>query len=206
MRNPVKDMKLRSSKQVSLCAALLLALTTLLPAQSAPHNVTLHLDPVRTEIHWTLAGALHTVHGTFRLKGGMTSFNPRTGAAQGEILVDVTSGESGNPSRDSRMHKAVLESEKYPQAIFHPTRVTGALKAGATQTITVEGTLTIHGADHPLKLEIRVQVDGHDAVATTQFSVPYVAWGMKDPSSTLLRVGKEVAVDVVAKGQVDGIL
>ena len=147
-----------------------------------------------------------TVHGTFRLKDGMTTFNPQTGAAQGEILVDVTSGESGNPSRDSRMHKAVLESEKYPQAIFHPTRVTGALKAGATQTITVEGTLTIHGADHPLKLEIKVQVDGHDAVATMQFSVPYVAWGMKDPSSTLLRVGKEAAVDVVAKGQVDGIL
>jgi polyisoprenoid-binding protein YceI len=199
-------MKYRSSKQVSLCAALLLALTTLLHAQPAPPNVTLHLDPVRTEIHWTLAGTLHTVHGTFRLKGGMTSFNPQTGAAQGEILVDVTSGESGNPSRDSRMHKAVLESEKYPQAIFHPTRVTGALKAGATQTITVEGTLTIHGADHPLKLEIKVQVDGHDAVATMQFSVPYVAWGMKDPSSTLLRVGKEVAVDVVAKGKVDGIL
>lgn len=206
MRDPVKDMKSRSSKQVSVCAAFLLALTTLLHAQSAAQNVTLHLDPVRTEIHWTLAGALHTVHGTFRLKGGMTSFNPQTGAAQGEILVDVTSGESGNPSRDSRMHKAVLESEKYPQAIFHPTRVTGALKAGATQAITVEGTLTIHGADHPLKLEIKVQVDGHDAVATTQFSVPYVAWGMKDPSSTLLRVGKEVAVDVVAKGQVDGLL
>jgi polyisoprenoid-binding protein YceI len=70
----------------------------------------------------------------------------------------------------------------------------------------VEGALTIHGADHPLKLEIKVQVDGHHAVATTQFSVPDVAWGMKDPSSTLLGVGKEVAVDVVAKGQVDGIL
>jgi polyisoprenoid-binding protein YceI len=206
MRDPEKDMKFRSSKQASFCAALLLALTTLLHAQSASPNVTLHLDPVRTEILWALPGALHTVHGTFRLKGGMTSFNPQTGAAQGEILVDVTSGESGNPSRDSRMHKAVLESEKYPQAIFHPTRVTGALKAGAPQTITVEGTLTIHGADHPLKLEIKVQVDGHDAVATTQFSVPYVAWGMKDPSSTLLRVGKEVAIDVVAKGQVDGIL
>lgn len=202
----------RCSLSWSLSAALLLALGTLLQiqspllhAQSAPQNVTLHLDPARTEIHWTLGGVLHTVHGTFKLKAGLIAFDPQTGAAQGEILVDVTSGESGDHSRDSRMHKEVLESATYPQAIFHPAKVNGALKASATQTISVEGTLTIHGADHPRKLDIKVQVDGRDAVATTQFSVPYVAWGMKDPSSTLLRVGKEVEVEVVAKGQIDGI-
>jgi polyisoprenoid-binding protein YceI len=79
------------------------------------------------------------------------------------------------------------------------------VKSGQTQTVTVEGTFTIHGADHPLKLEIKVQVDGPEAVATTHFGVPYVAWGMKDPSTFMLRVGKEVEVDVVAKGHIDGI-
>ncbi len=198
-------MKFRLSKHLSLCATMLLALTTFLHAQSAPQNVTLHLDPGRTEIHWTLGTTLHTVHGTFRLKGGMVSFDPQTGTAQGEILVDVTTGESGNQSRDSRMQKDVLESAKYPQAIFHPTKVTGVLKPGPTQSVTVEGTFTIHGVDHPLKLEMKVQVDGQEAVATTRFTVPYVTWGMKDPSTFMLRAGKDVDVDVVAKGQIDGI-
>ncbi|HEX3470567.1 MAG TPA: YceI family protein [Silvibacterium sp.] len=197
-------MKGPSSWRCLFSVVLLLALGSFLHAQSTPQNVTLHLDPSRTEIHWTLSDVLHTVHGTFRLKGGLVTFDPQTGAAQGEILVDVTSGESGSHGRDSRMHRDVLESEKYPQAIFHPAKVTGALKAG-TQNITVEGTLTIHGADHPLRLDTKVQVNGRDAIATTHFSVPYVAWGMKDPSTLVLRVAKEVDVDVIAKGEIGGI-
>jgi len=209
-------LKSLSSRRCSLScyfyAVLLLALSALLQiqspllhAQSVPQNVTLHLDPARTEIHWTLGSTLHTVHGAFKVKGGLVTFDPQTGAAQGEILVDVTTGESGDQSRDSRMQKDVLESTRYPQAIFHPTKVTGVLKPGQTQTLTVEGTFTLHGTDHPLKLEAKVQVDGQEAVATTRFSVPYVAWGMKDPSTFVLRAGKEVDVDVVTKGQIDGI-
>ena len=198
-------MRCLSSKRCSFCATLLFTLSPFLCAQSTPQNISLHLDPARTEIHWTLDSTLHTVHGTFKLKGGMVAFDPQTGAAQGEILVDVTTGESGDQSRDSRMQKDVLESAKYPQASFHPTKVTGVLKPGQPQTVTVEGTFTIHGADHPIKLEMNVQLDGYDAVATTKFIVPYVAWGMKDPSTFVLRAGKEVNVDVVAKGRIDGI-
>ena len=72
--------------------------------------------------------------------------------------------------------------------------------------MTAEGVFNIHGADHPLKLEIQVKVDGNQATATAHFSVPYVAWGMKDPSSFVLRVGKEVAIDVVAHGTVEGLV
>jgi hypothetical protein len=49
-------------------------------------------------------------------------------------------------------------------------------------------------------------MNGSDAVATTHFIIPYAAWGMKDESRLLLRVDKEVSVDVVARGTVDGIL
>jgi polyisoprenoid-binding protein YceI len=103
------------------------------------------------------------------------------------------------------MQKDVLESDKYPQAIFHPAKVTGAVKSGSTQNITVDGTFTIHGKDHPLRLEAKVQVDGHDAVATTQFTVPYVDWGMKNPSTFILRVDKTVVVGVTAKGVIEGL-
>ncbi|MBV8632728.1 MAG: YceI family protein [Silvibacterium sp.] len=185
-----------------LYAALLIVPVAV--AQSTPQAITMHLDPSLSEIHWTLNGNTHTVHGTFRLKGGLITFDPSTGAAQGEIAVDAQTGESGNHSRDSRMHKEIIESDKYPQIIFHPEKVTGVVKPGSTESVTVDGTFTMHGKDHPMRLEAKVQVDGHEAVATTHFTVPYVDWGMKDPSNFLLRVDKTVDVDATARGRIEG--
>jgi polyisoprenoid-binding protein YceI len=103
------------------------------------------------------------------------------------------------------MQNEVLESSKYPQAFFHPVKFSGNLKAGGTQNVTVGGTFNIHGADHPLTLQIAVRLDGQEATATTHFTISYVAWGMKDESTFLLKVDKEVTVDVVAWGTVEGL-
>jgi len=185
--------------------AWLLFLAIAARAQAPAPKVTVHLDPEKTEIHWTLHDVLHTVHGTFKLKGGLMTFNPDTGAAEGEFLVDVTTGESGNGTRDGKMQNEVLESRKYPKAFFHPVRVSGGVKAGSVQNVTVEGTLNIHGADHPLTLRVAVQVQGMEATATTHFTIPYVAWGMKDESTFLLKVDKEVTVDIVGRGTMEGL-
>lgn len=187
----------------TMIAALLL-LAHGASAQTALPKITVHLDPAQTEIHWTLSDVLHTVHGTFRLKGGVVVFDPATGAADGELLVDLESGDSGSGGRDRAMKKNVLETATYPQAIYHPEKVKGWSATSAQQKLTVDGLFTIHGKDHPLELTVEVQVDGSQQVtATTQFKVPYVAWGMKDPSTFVLRVGKEVDVDVAAKGTLD---
>jgi polyisoprenoid-binding protein YceI len=174
------------------------------PAQSHGSKIAVHLDPQQTEIHWTLKSTLHTVHGTFKLKGGAITLDPATGAAEGQILVDVTSGESGDNSRDSKMQKEVLESQKYPEAFFHPVKFTGSLNPAGSQTVTVDGTFNIHGADHPLTLQLQVEINGSAATAKTQFVVPYVQWGMKDPSTLILRADKQVDVKVVAHGTVEG--
>lgn len=199
-------MNLRFRQYGFLLFALLLGLVPVAEAQSPATKVTVHLDTEKTEIHWTLHTTLHTVQGSFRLKGGIMTFDPKSGAAQGEFLVDVGSGESGDKTRDEKMQSEVLESRKYPEAFFHPVKVSGVLKPGGTANLTVEGTLNLHGADHPLTLQTTVQMNGSDAVATTHFIIPYAAWGMKDESRLLLRVDKEVSVDVMARGTVDSIL
>jgi hypothetical protein len=144
---------------------------------------------------------LHATQGTFKLKSGEFVFNPDTGVAEGEILVDATTGESGNATRDKRMQEEVLESNRYPAIFFHPTQLKGTFKrTEATQDLLGEGTFNIHGADHPMELPLKVQVAAGAVTATTQFTVPYVAWGMKNPSKFLLKVGKQVDIQVTAKG------
>src|SRR5438045_1454217 len=90
---------------------------------------TVHLQAVDSKIEWALGSTLHTVHGSFKLKSGSIQFDPASGVATGEIVVDAKSGESGNLPRDSRMHKVVLESEKYPEIRFRPDRIEGSVKA-----------------------------------------------------------------------------
>ena len=86
---------------------------------------SLQIDPAQTKVEFTLADVLHTVHGTFVLKRGTIRFDPATGKASGELVVDAASGESGNGARDRRMHKDILESDRYPEIVFRPDRVEG---------------------------------------------------------------------------------
>lgn len=191
-----------SKFRYALAALVISLLAGSAGAQSSPTKMTLHFDPATTKIDWTLKDVLHTVRGTFQLKSGVVVLDEDAGTADGEIIVETASADSGNHLRDERMKKDVLESTKYPEAIFHPEKVTGVVHDGQTQTVTVEGTFTIHGADHPLFLQVRALLSDGKLNATTHFVVPYVAWGMKDPSTLMLRVGKEVQVSVEAQATV----
>ena len=57
---------------------------------------------------------------------------------------------------------------------------------------------------HPLRLQFTViRTDGL-TTATTHFMIPNVAWGIKNPSIPFVKVDKEVAMDIVAKGALSG--
>ena len=191
---------MRKISKASFITALVILSGQLAAAQNRGMKVV--LDPAQTEIRWKLSG-LHSVHGTFKLKTAEFLFNPKTGLAEGEILVDATTGESGNPARDKRMQEEVLESNRYPAIFYHPTEIKGPIKTDeGMQDLTGEGTFNIHGADHPLELPLKVQINAGTVTATTRFTVPYVDWGMKNPSKLLLRVGKQVEIEVSAKGTI----
>jgi hypothetical protein len=47
---------------------------------------------------------------------------------------------------------------------------------------------------------MKVHVSGDQLHATGSFAVPYVQWGLKDPSTLMLRVNKEVQIDLSLNG------
>jgi polyisoprenoid-binding protein YceI len=183
------------------------ALTRLLSAivwlsvAAAAQQVQFTLDPAQTQIQWTLEATMHTVHGTFKLKSGQLSFDPRSGIANGEIVVDATSGESGNHARDSKMHKDVLDSKRYPEISFFPKKVLGRLSDQGSSSMQVQGLLHIHGADHDITLTIPIEVTGNQMKASTNAVIPYKNWGMKNPSNLFLHVDDEVQLSIVTTGR-----
>src|ERR1700693_2959755 len=88
--------------------------------QVSTGDVLLPLDTSNSKVHFTLNTTLHTVHGEFTLKRGSIQFDPDTGKAAGEMVVDATTGQSGNASRDKRMHKEILESNSFTEVVFCP--------------------------------------------------------------------------------------
>ena len=165
------------------------------PAVTDGHTA-LQIDPAHTRVEWTLSSVLHTVHGTFQLKRGDIQFSPTDGSASGELVVDATSGQSGNGSRDGKMHKQVLESARYPEIVFRPSRVEGAVVPQGTSEVRLHGVFSIHGAQHEMTVPLSVQASGGVYTATAHFEVPYVAWGMKNPSTLMLRVSDKVELTV----------
>ena len=145
---------------------------------------------------------VHNTHGTFRLKQGHISFDPRTGAASGEVVVDATSGESADSARDRHMHKEVLESAKYPEIRFVPERVDGKFAPQGTSSLRISGTFEVHGGKHAISVPAEVKIDGKQVSGTVHFEIPYVEWGMKNPSTFILRVDKEVKIELEAAGQI----
>jgi polyisoprenoid-binding protein YceI len=179
--------------------SLLALLICSLPGIAAENRI--ELDPARTSISFTLGDVLHTVHGTFKLKRGTLKFDSATGEASGEIVVDVASGDSGNGSRDKRMHKEILETARFPEATFSPDHVSGELMPSGESQLDVHGTFLLHGASHETTLHFRAEVKSGDVAASTTFEIPYVKWGIKNPSNFLLKVNDKVDMTIQAFGR-----
>lgn len=169
-------------------------------------GLAFHFDPDQTKVEYTLGDILHTVHGSFRIKSGLIEFDPREGTAQGLIVVDATSGNSGSEGRDQKMHKDILESQRYPEITFKPTRVEGQIVKTQLSSLIIKGLLTLHGAPHPVTLAAQLSPGADQMSATTQFSIPYTKWGLKNPSTFLLRVSSTVTIDIRAVGHLSELV
>jgi polyisoprenoid-binding protein YceI len=169
--------------------------------------LTIDLDPAATSINFTLPATMHDVHGTFKLKSGRIQFDPATGNLSGDVVVDAASGNTQNKSRDAKMHKEVLESEQFPEIVFAAKSAKGPLIRLLNQQkpgqFEVSGSFRLRGQDHDATLTMYVQPGAAGKMdISTQFPVPYTAWGLKNPSTFVLHVGDTVNLEVHASGKI----
>ena len=161
----MKDMTNRFG--LLLTIVLLLATSTLFAQEQV-----FQLDPMQSQVSWTLGDVLHTVHGTFQLKSGVLRFDSATGTASGELVVDATTGQSGSNARDKKMKKEILETDKYPTIVFAPQHVIGTVASNGGSQVQLQGSMTLHGQGHPVTLVIPVLVNGNQTSADVHFDVP----------------------------------
>ena len=180
---------------------LFLLIALLLSRSGLAQDVALELDSAQTQINFTLGDILHTVHGSFALKQSRLKFNPTTGQASGLVVVESGSGQSGSDGRDKKMRKDILESSRYPEITFTPVLIHGHVALQGDSEVEVVGNFNLHGLDHEIALKTHVHIIGDQLIADIHFPVPYVKWGLKNPSTFILRVSDSVSIDLRAIGR-----
>ena len=184
-----------------LIAVTLVAATA--PARAGEQVLTLR--PETTEVSFDLEATGHDVHGVVQLARGEIRFDDESGGASGEIVLDAGTSATGNSSRDETMHQDVLEVARFPQIRFVPRRLVGRLPETGSGQISLEGTIVLHGTEHPLVLPATVTQDSGVVRVEATFPIPYQEWGMEDPSILFLRVAKVVSVTVKAEGSLSEV-
>jgi polyisoprenoid-binding protein YceI len=178
----------------------LAALCASAPVRGAAESFRLVLDPAATQIGFTLGARLHTVRGNFALTSGELVFDPDTGAASGEIRVDARSGDTGIDRRDRVMHEDVLDSAGHRLLALRPERIHVAERSADALSGRLFGRFEVRGVAHPLAVDFEGKRTGERAEIRVRFDVPWVAWGLPDPSNAILSVDDVLAVQVDARG------
>jgi polyisoprenoid-binding protein YceI len=181
--------------------ALFLAIPLAIAPVALAQHQTFHVNPDASQVAFALGGSGHHVEGTFHVQSGSIDFDPGAQKISGSVIVAAGSGNSGEPSRDKKMNTDILDTEHFDQVTFAPKSYQGAIAPSGDSTIQVSGVFTLHGTPHDLTVPMQIHIDGANLTAKGHFTVPYVKWGLKDPSIFVLKVAKEVDIDLTLSGQ-----
>jgi polyisoprenoid-binding protein YceI len=182
--------------------ALLLAIPVALTSGALAQHQTFNVNPDASKVAFALTGSGHHVDGTFHVESGKIDFDPGAQKISGLVVVAAGSGNSGESSRDKKMNSEVLDTSHFAEVTFSPLAYQGTLSPTGDSNIQVSGVFTLHGTPHDITVPMQIHIDGTNATAKGQFVVPYVKWGLKDPSIFVLKVAKDVNIDLTLVGQI----
>jgi polyisoprenoid-binding protein YceI len=180
--------------------ALLALAVILAPAALAQHQ-TFVVNPDASEVKMTLKTTHELVNGAFHIQSGSIEFDRSNPKMSGSVAVLAGSGKTGNDSRDKKMNKEILKVEQNAIVSFEPKSYAGAIAPSGDSTIQVTGIFTLLGTPHEITVPVLMHLDGTSATAKTHFVVPYVQWGLKNPSFFIWKADNDVAIELSLTGR-----
>jgi polyisoprenoid-binding protein YceI len=170
--------------------AVLALAVILAPAALAQHH-TFAVNPDASEVKMTLKTTHELVNGTFHIQSGSLDFDRDTSKMSGSVVVLTGSGKTGNGSRDKKMYKEILQVEQHATVSFEPKSYTGVIAPSGDSNLQVTGIFTLLGTPHEITIPMLIHLDGTTASAKAHFDVPYIQWGLKDPSFFVWKADKD---------------
>jgi len=192
-------------------AVLALALVLTPPALTQPalaqqpastQHQSFVVNPGASEVKMTLKTTHEIVNGVFHVQSGSVDFGRGAPKMSGLITVAAGSGKTGNDSRDKKMNKDILKVEQYGTVSFEPKTYAGNMAASGDSTIQVTGIFTLLGIPHEITVPMQVHLDDAGATVKAHFVVPYVQWGLKNPSFLIWKADNDVAIDLNLVGTI----
>lgn len=126
-----------------------------------------------------------------------------------QVEVDLASFDTGIEIRNRHMRENHLETDKYPKAVFKGGKVHGAsqkhIRVGETVRFEIEGVLSLHGVDKPLRAPIEMtleSVDGSKQIrVAASFQVKLSDHEIKRPRFLIMKLDEvqRLKVALVAK-------
>ena len=160
----------------------LFALALLLPAAAIAQHQIFVVNPEASAVRMKLNTTHEVVNGTFHIATGAVDFDPSTTHIGGIIVVAAGSGKTGNDTRDRKMTNDILQAPQFVNVSFAPKSYTGAIADTGDSTIQVSGVFTLLGTPHDLTIPMQVHIGSSQVLVKADFVVPYVQWGLKNPS------------------------
>ena len=178
------------------------ALAGLLAPSALAQHQTFVVNPDASEVKMTLNTTHEVVNGTFHIQSGSLEFDRSAAKMSGSVVVLAGSCKTGNGSRDKKMNKDILEVEQYATVSFEPKTYTGDLALSGDSNLQVTGTFTLLGTPHEITVPMLVHLEVASATAKAHFVVPYVQWGLKNPSFMIWKADNDVAIDLNLVGTI----
>jgi polyisoprenoid-binding protein YceI len=120
---------------------------------------------------------------TTSITGSMTIAG--TQATAGEFTFDLTKLASDSGKRDEQVQGRIMETAKFPNAIF---KLTGPVDFGKvpadkeTVKAKAKGELTLHGVTKPVEVELEARMNAGNVEVLGSLPLTFADYGIEDPS------------------------
>lgn len=137
-------------------------------------------------------GRTETVDGSFTLAG--------TDVTSVEFNVGLSTLKSDQSRRDNQVHTRLLQTDEFPVATFvlsQPIALGSIPADGVLVTATANGTLSLHGVDKPVTLDVQARRNGPVIEVLATSLITFADFEIEDPSKPpFVTVGKTGTLEV----------